>query len=202
MIPEAFIIGWQKEAPWQSNDQIEQDLILSRILVEVYNHPFLSEELLFRGGTAISKMYVKKPLRYSEDLDFVQVKAGGIKDIVEAIQQTLAPWLGKSSTEPRRNGFRIFYRFKPESNLTITRKIKIEINTREHFTHFSQLKLYYEVNSAWYSDSCEVVTYDLDELAGTKLRALYQRRKGRDLFDLDMLIREKRSSPKCSVISS
>lgn len=91
MIPEAFIIGWQKEAPWQSNDQIEQDLILSRILVEVYNHPFLSENLLFRGGTAISKMYVKKPLQYSEDLDFVQVKAGGIKDIVEAIQQTLAP---------------------------------------------------------------------------------------------------------------
>lgn len=75
--------------------------------------------------------------------------------------------------------------------MTITRKIKIEINTREHFTHFPKLNLYYEINSAWYSNSCNVVTYDLDELAGTKLRALYQRRKGRDLFDLDMLIREK-----------
>jgi len=180
LIPEAFIISWQKETPWQSNDQIEQDLILSRILVEVYDHPFLSKELLFRGGTAISKMYLKKPVRYSEDLDFVQVKPGGIKDIVEAIQQTLAPWLGKSTTEPRRNGFRIFYRFNPESNLEITRKIKIEINTREHFTHFPKLNLYYEVDSAWYSNSCNVVTYDLDELAGTKLRALYQRRKGSD----------------------
>lgn len=40
------------------------------------------------------------------------------------------------------------------------------------------------VNSEWFHSSTNIVTYQLEELMGTKLRALYQRRKGRDLFDL------------------
>ena len=36
----------------------------------------------------------------------------------------------------------------------------------------------------WSIGECKVLTYQLDELVGTKLRALYQRRKGRDLYDL------------------
>ena len=38
-----------------------------------------------------------------------------------------------------------------------------------------------------------IVTFELDELLATKLRALYQRRKGRDLFDLAMGLADKRS---------
>jgi predicted nucleotidyltransferase component of viral defense system len=40
------------------------------------------------------------------------------------------------------------------------------------------------VESRWFTGACEITTYDLDELLGTKLRALYQWRKGRDLFDI------------------
>ena len=39
--------------------------------------------------------------------------------------------------------------------------------------------------SRWFTGAAKVLTYDLDELLGTKLRALYQRKKGRDLFDLN-----------------
>jgi len=40
------------------------------------------------------------------------------------------------------------------------------------------------VYNQWFSGSCKATTYHLEELLGTKMRALYQRRKGRDLFDL------------------
>ena len=40
------------------------------------------------------------------------------------------------------------------------------------------------VENPWFNGECEITTYKLNELLGTKLRALYQRRKGRDLFDL------------------
>jgi predicted nucleotidyltransferase component of viral defense system len=40
------------------------------------------------------------------------------------------------------------------------------------------------MDSGWFSGECTIMTYELEELLGTKLRALYQRRKGRDLFDL------------------
>ncbi len=42
----------------------------------------------------------------------------------------------------------------------------------------------FRVESRWFSGEAPVPTFHLDELLGTKLRALYQRRKGRDLFDL------------------
>ena len=40
------------------------------------------------------------------------------------------------------------------------------------------------MESPWFSGQCEITTYTLEELLGTKLRALYQRKKGRDLYDL------------------
>ncbi len=43
----------------------------------------------------------------------------------------------------------------------------------------------FEVESEWFFGNAKIKTYSINELLGTKLRALYQRSKGRDLFDLD-----------------
>ena len=191
MISQAYIREWEQHAPWQFDDQIEQDLLLSRMLIEIYNDPELKELLLFRGGTALSKLYFNSAWRYSEDLDFVQLNAGSIKPIVERIQALLDPWMGKSTTQPRANGSRIYYRFQPESGGTIPRRIKIEINTREHFTVFGKVEKEYSMITRWFSGTAPIQTYCLNELAGTKLRALYQRKKGRDLFDLYKILAGK-----------
>lgn len=189
MIPRAFVIEWQHTAPWVADEQIEQDLILSRILVELYQNEFLKDQLIFRGGTALNKLYFPSPVRYSEDLDFVQKTAGPIKKIVYTIQSLIDPWLGKSSTDSRKDGFRIYYSFTPESDPEGKKRIKIEINTREHFSVFLIRKMEFEVKSQWFTSVCELNTYELHELLGTKLRALYQRKKGRDLFDIDWALR-------------
>jgi predicted nucleotidyltransferase component of viral defense system len=190
MIPQAYITEWQNFAPWQRDSQIEQDLILCRILTEIFNNNLLHKKLLFRGGTAIYKLFFQKPLRYSEDLDFVQKVSGPIKEISREIQKTIGPWLGKSSTSTRRDGFRVYFQFQSESDPLLSQKIKIEINTREHFNVFPIQELPFEVQSKWIRQSCNIPTYQIDELTGTKLRALYQRKKGRDLFDIYMLLEE------------
>jgi predicted nucleotidyltransferase component of viral defense system len=71
-----------------------------------------------------------------------------------------------------------------ESEDALPLKLKIEINSREHFAIMGYRKQTFQVNSRWFSGSASVITYKLDELLGTKVRALYQRKKGRDLFDL------------------
>lgn len=195
MIPQAYITEWQNTAPWQSTVQIEQDLILSRILVEIYQNEFLKDQLLFRGGTALHKLFFSKPLRYSEDLDFVQQKSGHIKPIVQTIQKTIDPWLGKSKTQPRRDGFRVYYHFIPEADPEGKKRIKIEINTREHFAVFPIIAIDYKVESQWFTDQAAVRIYQMNELAGTKLRALFQRKKGRDLFDLYKLFSDGLTQP-------
>ena len=75
MIPRAHITAWRARVPWPTDAQVEQDLILYRALVEMFNRPELVEGLLFRGGTALHKLFVSPSGRYSEDIDLVQVRA-------------------------------------------------------------------------------------------------------------------------------
>ena len=63
-------------------------------------------------------------------------------------------------------------------------KLKIGINTTEHFQVLPLRSEEFKMQSDWWSGNAKIATYEIDELMATKLRALYQRRKGRDLFDL------------------
>src|SRR5665213_1056427 len=85
MIPRDFIAHWKQKAPWPHDFQVEQDLILSRALVEIYQDESLSKSLVLRGGTALHKLFVDKPMRYSEDIDLVQHTAGPIGKVLEAL---------------------------------------------------------------------------------------------------------------------
>ena len=94
MIPQSFITEWQNKAPWRDNAQIEQDLILSRAIIEIFSNKVLKESLVFRGGTALHKLYSPQQKRYSEDLDFVQKIAGPIRNVLKELHAVLDPWLG------------------------------------------------------------------------------------------------------------
>ena len=55
MIPKAAIAAWRKTAPWGEDWQVEQDLILSRALIDMFSQPTVAELAVFRGGTALDK---------------------------------------------------------------------------------------------------------------------------------------------------
>jgi hypothetical protein len=101
VIERDFIVEWRQHAPWPTDAQVEQDLVLSRALVEIFSHPFLSGELAFRGGTALHKLFLPKPARYSEDVDLVQVVPGPIGPVMTAFRETLDPWLGMAKRTQR-----------------------------------------------------------------------------------------------------
>ena len=58
MIPENFIEQWQSSVKWRTLPQIEQDLVISRALVDLYNEPYIKDALVFRGGTALNKLFL------------------------------------------------------------------------------------------------------------------------------------------------
>lgn len=183
MIPLAFIQGWSQHAPWPDLRQIEQDLMISRAICDLFSAPALEGRIAFRGGTAIHKLLFEQPLRYSEDIDLVQARAEPIGPTVDAIRQALS-WLGKPKREQARHSMHLTYRFAPEIDPEQKLNVKVEINTREHASAFGFVAMPYAVRSDWYQAEAEIVTFAPEELFGTKLRALLQRRKNRDLFDL------------------
>lgn len=185
MIFKQAIADWRKVAPWPDDVQVEQDLILTGMLHALYSDPFLTENIAFRGGTCLNKLFWENPVRYSEDLDFVQTSKGKIGPIVRAMRTQLDSLFEKEpSWASRRDGFRLYYRFDAEMESGASHRIKIEINTREQFSLEGHQQKKLQFKSLWKSGKTQVTTFTLEELLATKLRALYQRRKGRDLFDL------------------
>ncbi len=184
MISPAFLTEWAQVAPWASSAQVEQDLVLSRALLDLFRHDVLRDNLVFRGGTALHKLVLQPAVRYSEDLDFVQRHPKPIGPVLDAIREVLSPWLG----EPRRSvspmGTTLNFRFESELPPVLRLRLKIEINTREHGSRLPLVTHPFRLDSRWIQGETSLLVYDPLELLGTKLRALYQRRKGRDLFDL------------------
>jgi len=93
LIPASYIQEWSSKVPWPDSRQVEQDLIISRALCDLFNSPVLAGKITFRGGTAINKLLFQQPLRNSEDIDRVQTQPEPIGATIDAIRDILS-WLG------------------------------------------------------------------------------------------------------------
>ncbi len=183
MVPQADIVAWRQVAPWGDDGMVEQDLILSRAFVEIFSDVHLAGALAFRGGTALHKLVLSPPSRYSEDIDLVQVHPGPIGGLLDGIRNRMA-WLGEPGRDLAETSATLLFRFESEIPPVRRLRLKIEIQTREHFSAYGYVSLPHSVSSRWFTGRAEILTFEVDELLATKLRALYQRRRGRDLFDL------------------
>lgn len=192
MIPINYVTHWQKCAPWALQSQVEQDLVLSRVLVSMYQCPIIKNALAFRGGTALNKLYCHSCARYSEDIDLVYTQSQPIGDVMTIIREVLDPWLGKAKWKQTERSVKFIYRFQSEDYPSVPLRLKIEINTVEPFSFFGFKEKYYQVDNPWFSGEANIRTYEIEELMATKFRALYQRAKGRDLYDLWLAITELR----------
>ncbi|KAA6323677.1 hypothetical protein EZS27_026907 [termite gut metagenome] len=184
MIPQLYIREWKAEAPWQNDAQVEQDLVIARTVVELYSDDLLKKSLAFRGGTALHKLYLNPQIRYSEDIDLVQINSEPINPILKRMREKLSFLGTKRTVKQHIHNNTVIYRFDSEMQPIVNMRLKIEINTREHLNILGLKEIPYEIKSSWFSGQCNITGYEIEELLGTKLKALYQRKKGRDLFDL------------------
>ena len=183
MIAQSYIEEWRTEHPW-SNPQVEQDLVISRAIVEIFSDDLLRKSLAFRGGTALHKIYISPQARYSEDIDLVQINSEPINPVMKRIRERLNFLGTKRIVKQHIHNNTMIYRFETEIQPIVNMRLKIEINTREHLNVFGVQEIPYKVENGWFSGECSVTGFAIEELLGSKLKALYGRKKGRDLFDL------------------
>jgi len=164
-------------------------------LIAIFSDAFLSNELAFRGGTALHKIYLSPQSRYSEDIDLVQINAGPIKPILSRLGEVLN-FLPDKVVKQRRYNNTVLFRMESEIPPVVPIRLKIEINCFEHFSELGLIKVPFSMENSWFSGNCELTTYALEELLGTKLRAFYQRKKGRDLFDLYKALSTTTANPE------
>lgn len=134
MIPVDFIAEWRGQVEWVQSAQVEQDLVISRALVEIFRDDQLYRDLAFRGGTALYKLHLTSAPRYSEDIDLVQTTAEPIGPTLDRLRARLDTWLGQPGRSIKKGRVTLVYRFSSEGSEPLPLRLKIEINSQEHFS--------------------------------------------------------------------
>ena len=191
------ILAYQAVVPWAAQYQVEQDLLLCRAMVALFDDNFLSGQIAMRGGTLLHKAHLAPASRYSEDIDLVAVGTRPEGHISKAIRRVLADVLGKPKasawatlTLALRNVV------KPSRVLRLTYslpsiiepgrmlEIVIEANVTERKPHRAVVEIPFSFPFRNKPVQTRIKGYDIHEMLGTKMRAMFQRKRGRDLFDL------------------
>ncbi|UXH78713.1 nucleotidyl transferase AbiEii/AbiGii toxin family protein [Roseateles amylovorans] len=198
MIAARELAAWRKHAPWSNDLMVEQDYLLSRAVAAIFEDPFLRTQVAMRGGTVLHKGHLSPASRYSEDIDLVKVGDRPPKHIEKALHRVLLPLLGQPRESvlttiqlavrnlvAKSTIIRTEFTYDPSSNDAAHAHLKIEVNTNEQRPLYALVPVEIEVpDGADGARPMQVVSYALDEMLGTKLRALLQREQGRDLYDL------------------
>jgi len=198
----------QTSVPWPVQYQVEQDLLLCRAMITLFNDSFLSQQIAMRGGTILHKAFLAPAARYSEDIDLVVIGDRPEEHIRAAIKRVLKDILGKPKgwgweelklavrnvARPSRV-LRLTYEVPAVIELSRTLTIVVEANVTERTPHLPAVNLPFSVQFGGNTLSATINSFDIHEMLGTKMRALFQRKRGRDLFDLYWAITAPSAQP-------
>jgi predicted nucleotidyltransferase component of viral defense system len=191
------VVAHQASVPWPSQRQVEQDLLLCLAMTALFNDKFLRSQIAMRGGTLLHKVHLAPAARYSEDIDLVVFGDRPEAHIAKAIRRVLRAVFGKpansiwdtihlairNAVQPSRV-LRLTYSVPSVSEPGTTLDIVVEANVTERAPHRDIVQIPFEYAFRGAPVKSVLNGYDLHEMLGTKMRALFQRRRGRDLFDL------------------
>ena len=191
------ILAHQAVVPWVEQYQVEQDLLLCRAMVALFDDKFLNSQIAMRGGTLLHKVHLAPPARYSEDIDLVVVGTRPPDHIRRAIRRVLADVLGmpkasvwgtlalaiRNTVKPSRV-LRMTYSTRSIIERNRMLDIVVEANVTERKPHRAVVEMPFSFPFREKPVQTHVKGFDIPEMLGTKMRAMFQRKRGRDLFDL------------------
>ena len=191
------VLVHQREVSWAELYQVEQDLLLCLAMRAIFSDRFLVKEVAMRGGTVLHKVHLAPAARYSEDIDLVAVGESPEEHIRKALMRVLRPILGKerssiwtalklavrNAAKPSRI-LRCVYEVPSVSEPGRFLRVEVEANVTERRPKYELQWLPFVFGFRGEAVSITLASFNIDEMLATKMRAMFQRKKGRDLFDL------------------
>jgi len=178
---------------------VEKDYAISWFLKDTYENVLLKETLLFKGGTALKKVYFPETWRLSHDLDFTILGDLDTDEIREGLEQVLKTTSQNSGIAFSLDSFHvtegsIIANLQFRGPLVHRNRIRIDITLNEKLIFDPEWK----VITTDYPDLPEfrVKVYSLKEILIEKLRSIMQRGKSRDYYDVWRLLKENRFDMK------
>lgn len=186
---------------------LERDYVISWVLKGIFDNALLKDGLVFKGGTALRKVYFPD-YRFSEDLDFTTIKSLGelgetqIRKSLEdacrkvytqsGIELILADFK-QTRDELDEEAFlgKVQY-IGPRAHRGSPARVKLDITFYEKvMLESNRLPLIHSYSDA---EDCQVMisAYKLEEIVAEKLRSILQRTRSQDIYDLWSLLKFNR----------
>ncbi len=196
---------------------VEKDYALGWVLAGIFSHPELTDSWVFKGGTCLKKCFFET-YRFSEDLDFTLKDAGHLDEaFLKRVFGEIAEWIYEECglelpaelrdfdiyTNPRGHTScqgKLSYRGPLAPRSGGLPRIKLDLTADEKLVLAPvRLRIFHP-----YGDEpgggIEVLTYAYEEAFGEKVRALGERTRPRDLYDVINLYRNEEARPSASVL--
>lgn len=185
---------------------VEKDFVLGWLLAAVNTNPVLSEAWVFKGGTCLKKCYFET-YRFSEDLDFTLLDEDQINaDFLKQQFSSISEWLYEESgleipqdrlvfdiyNNPRGHKScqaRVYYESYFVSGKRSLPKIKFDLSADEILVMPPSSQEVFHTYTDVPQDGMRINCYSYPELFGEKVRALGERGRPRDLYDVINLFR-------------
>ena len=201
------IIAHQSVVLWPNQRQVEQDLLLCRAMTALFNDDFLKTQIAMRGGTLLHKIHLAPPSRYSEDIDLVVMGDRPDEHIAKAVKRSLLDVLGRPANSVWETvKLAVRNAVKPSKVLRVTYRVAsiadpggkpleivIEANATERTSYRPVALLQFSYQFRGQKTSTVINGFEINEMLGTKMRALFQRKRGRDLFDIYWALAESKT---------
>lgn len=191
---------------------VEKDYVLGWMLAGIYGHEDLSESWVFKGGTCLKKCFFET-YRFSEDLDFTLIKPEQLDaDFLKNAFSQIGDWIydqtgieipaDKQEFEFYQNPRgqtscqgKISYK-GPVSSTHALPRIKLDLTADERVVLPPVRAQIFHPYSDAPDDGIEVLAYDYIEAFAEKFRALAERTRPRDLYDVVHLYRNTEARPE------
>ena len=193
MIPPPVLTQWRRQHPWSTEEQVEQDLLLSQLAILLASHDELGRCLVWRGGTCLHKLHL---IRARRSRRISTMCSSAAPDQPAGLLTPFGPrWVEQALLkEVSRNVVHgsVKILLEGEANSGVRLRVKIEINTDEVPPALALTRIAHSVETHWWSGEAGIPTFQPGELVGVKVPCLCAGRggKGRDLWDMWLARRE------------
>lgn len=217
MIDRREIMDFSAELGLAANI-IEKDYVLGWVVAGISSHSELSSSWLFKGGTCLKKCYFET-YRFSEDLDFTVTNREHINQefLINAFRE-VAVWVyEKTGIEIPQNAIRFDVYTNPRGNLSAQGRLsyrgpmqpqgdlprlKLDLTDDEILVFDPVNREVHHPYSDRPPDGIYVQCYCFEELFAEKVRALGDRLRPRDLYDVIHLYRYDNIRPDRGLVIS
>ncbi len=165
--------------------QIEQDVLLGRLMVEIACDDYLAEALVLKGGTCLHKLWLPQPWRYSKDLDYARTEDAPLGRTFDALRAA-GERVGFDGAKTRVNRGRLLSHVTYRGTYIDGGALKVTVDLPTSPPTFAARteQRPFEARSGSRTTRAQIVSLVPEEMIASKAAAIFGRKQPRDVYDI------------------